>query len=102
MFCDRRGNPVVVAGPPPGQPDPRAQHLCGLEVPGGPERVESYQAVQARDVSPPGGFVASFIVTPAPRSETLFVGLYKVLARGRCGAGERDPILAPRERLLPL
>jgi hypothetical protein len=61
--------------------------------PGGPEQVEEYQAVQARDVFDVGGFVASFVVTPPPRSETLFIGLYKVHALGRCEAGERDRIL---------
>jgi hypothetical protein len=37
-----------------------------------------------------GGFVASFVVMPPPRSETLFIGLYKVLALGKCEAGGRD------------
>lgn len=60
--------------------------------PGGPELVEQYQAIQKDDRFEVGGFVASFVVTPPPRSETLFIGLYEVLARAECQAGSRDPI----------
>ena len=60
--------------------------------PGGPELVEAYQAVQAREVFEIGGLVASFVVTPPPRNETLFIGLYQVHALGTCEAGERDPL----------
>ena len=59
--------------------------------PGGRELVEQYQAIQERDRFEVGGFVASFVVTPPPRSETLFIGLYQVLARGQCEAGSREP-----------
>jgi hypothetical protein len=48
--------------------------------PGGPGQVEEYQAVQARDRFEVEGFVASFLVTPPPRNETLFIGLYEVLS----------------------
>jgi hypothetical protein len=59
--------------------------------PDGPELVEQYQAIQKYDRFEVGGFVASFVVTPPPRSETLFIGLYVVLARGECAAGSREP-----------
>jgi hypothetical protein len=58
----------------------------------GPKLVEEYQAVQSRDRFPVGGFVASFVVTPPPRSETLFIGLYEVLAVGRCEPGAREAL----------
>lgn len=60
--------------------------------PDGPKLVEEYQAVQNRDRFPVGGFVASFVVTPPPSSETLFIGLYKVLSVGRCGPGSREAL----------
>lgn len=59
---------------------------------GGPELLEEYQAVQAREVFEIGGFVASFVVTPAPRNDTLFIGLYAVRGVGKCEVGQRDPI----------
>jgi hypothetical protein len=58
--------------------------------PGGQKLVEEYQAVQGSDRFNVGGFVASFLVTPPPRSETLFIGLYEVLSVGRCAPGTRD------------
>jgi hypothetical protein len=36
--------------------------------------------------------VASFVVTPPPAAETLFVGLYKVESVSTCEAGATDPI----------
>lgn len=53
--------------------------------------MEQYQAIQKYDRYQVGGFVASFVVTPPPRSETLFIGLYEVLARAECEAGSREP-----------
>jgi hypothetical protein len=60
--------------------------------PGGREQLEEYQAVQARDRFEVGGFVASFLVTPPPRNETLFIGLYEVLSAGRCEPGSREAL----------
>ena len=60
--------------------------------PGGTELVEEYQAVQAREVFEVRGHVASFVVTPPPRNETLFIGLYEVRGVGKCETGRRDPI----------
>lgn len=60
--------------------------------PGGPELVEQYQAIQKPDRFEIGGLVASFVVTPPPRNETLFIGLYEVMAQAECEAGSRDPI----------
>jgi hypothetical protein len=54
--------------------------------------VEEYQAVQDRDRFEVGGFVASFVVTPPPRNETLFIGLYAVRSVGRCEPGSREAI----------
>ena len=51
-------------------------------APSNPGRVDRFEV---------GGFVASFVVTPPPRSETLFIGLYEVLTRGECEAGSREP-----------
>src|SRR4029077_14595363 len=47
---------------------------------------------QHRKVFSVGELVASFIVTPRPRNETLFIGLYQVVSIGRCENGARDPI----------
>lgn len=60
--------------------------------PGGPELVEQYQAIQKPDRFEIGGFLASFVVTPPPRNETLFIGLYEVMAQAECETGSRDPI----------
>jgi hypothetical protein len=60
--------------------------------PGGPEQVEEYQAVQDRDRFEVGGFVAGFLVTPPPRNETLFIGLYQVLSVARCESGSREAL----------
>jgi hypothetical protein len=51
--------------------------------PDGPKLVQEYQAVQTHDRFTVGGFVASFVVTPPARNETLFIGLYKVPACDR-------------------
>jgi hypothetical protein len=60
--------------------------------PGGQKLVEAYQEIQAHDRFDVGGFVASFVVTPPPRNETLFIGLYQVLSLGTCEAGTREPL----------
>ena len=57
-----------------------------------PELVEKYQAIQNRRVWKIGEFVASFVVTPSPGNETLFIGLYKVESVCTCGAGELEPL----------
>jgi hypothetical protein len=74
--------------------DTRSRHRSIYAIwksPGGPELVEQYQSIQKYDRFEVGGFVASFVVTPPPRSETLFIGLYEVLARAECEAGSREP-----------
>jgi hypothetical protein len=60
--------------------------------PGGQRLVEQYQAVQDRDRFAVGGFVASFVVTPPPRNETLFIGLYEVRSVGTCEPGSIEAI----------
>lgn len=60
--------------------------------PGGPELVEEYQAVQDRERFDVGAYVASFAVTPPPRKETLFIGLYHVGPVRRCEPGRREAI----------
>jgi hypothetical protein len=60
--------------------------------PDGRRLVEEYQRIQHRKVFGVGEFVASFIVTPRPRNETLFFGLYQVTSEGPCDTGARDPI----------
>jgi hypothetical protein len=56
--------------------------------------VEEYQRIQSRNVFRVGDVIASFVVTPRPRSETLFVGIYRVTALAKCEPGARDPIYA--------
>ena len=60
--------------------------------PNGRKLVEAYQQIQGKSVFKVGDFIASFVVTPRPRSETLLLGLYRVKAVGRCQKGARDPI----------
>ena len=86
--------------------DPAQVHLARLQdtrvrgrsiyaiwtSPDGPQLVEEYQAVQDRERFGVGGFVASFVVTPPPRNETLFIGLYEVRSVGRCRAGSVEAI----------
>jgi hypothetical protein len=57
---------------------------------GGQDLLEQYQAVQKRQFFSVGEFVASFVVTPPPASDTLFIGLYEVRGMGTCPAGQRD------------
>jgi hypothetical protein len=61
-------------------------------LPDGQRRVEEYQSVQAREVFKAGEYVASFVVTPAPRNETLFIGLYMVGSVRKCETGEADSV----------
>ena len=58
---------------------------------GGPELVEEYQRIQVKPVFVVGDYVAGFIVTPGPVSETVFMGLYSVGGKSTCPAGMRDP-----------
>src|SRR5712691_3752800 len=60
--------------------------------PNGRHLVEEYQRIQSRRVFRVGDLVASFVVTPRPRNETLFIGIYHVGALGECEPGARDPI----------
>jgi hypothetical protein len=61
------------------------------ESEGGQELVEEYQRIQSKVAFPVGGHVASFIVTPAPASETVFIGLYAVTGESTCPSGASDP-----------
>jgi hypothetical protein len=61
------------------------------ESDGGPELIESYQRIQRRPVFRVGGHLASFIVSPAPASETVFIGVYAVHGESTCPEGSRDP-----------
>jgi hypothetical protein len=58
----------------------------------GDGRLEEYQQIQHRKVFTVGDVLAAFVVTPAPRNATLFVGLYRVRGIGKVPAGTRDPI----------
>jgi hypothetical protein len=60
--------------------------------PKGRRLVEDYQRIQKRNVFHVGELVASFLVTPRPRNETLFIGMYHVTGVEKCGPGTRDPI----------
>lgn len=58
-----------------------------------PQLLEGYQTIQSRNVFKAGDKLASFVVTPHPRRETLFVGLFLVLDVGRAAPGTTDPVL---------
>src|SRR3954465_8919664 len=61
--------------------------------PDGRDRVEEYQRIQGEDGPfDVGDILASFVVTPRPRSETLFIGLFHVRGHKRAAAGMKDPI----------
>lgn len=53
---------------------------------------EEYQRIQTKQKFKVGDLLASFVVTPAPRKATLFVGLYAVQGVGRAPNGTRDPL----------
>jgi hypothetical protein len=55
-------------------------------------RFEDYQRIQSKKKFSVGDLLASFVVTPAPRNATLFVGLYKVQGLGKAPPGTRDPL----------
>ena len=57
-----------------------------------PERLERYQELQKPGAFREGEHLASFVVTPQPRRETLFIGLYVVNAVHRAGPGTVDPV----------
>ena len=61
------------------------------ESDGGQALLEEYQRIQSRQVFVVGGHVASFIVTPAPANETVFIGVYAVTGASMCPDGSRDP-----------
>lgn len=58
---------------------------------GGQALFEEYQRIQSRDRFVVGGLVASFMVTPPPAAETVFIGLYTVTGKSMCPSGARDP-----------
>lgn len=55
------------------------------------EAFESYLSVQSKDRFPVGDLLAEFVVTEAQK--TVFVGLYRVDAVGRCPVGSVDALL---------
>jgi hypothetical protein len=57
---------------------------------GGEALVEEYQRVQSKPRFDRVDYVASFVVTPAPGNETVFIGLYRVKGRSTCPPGMRD------------
>jgi hypothetical protein len=61
------------------------------ESEGGQELLEMYQRMQGRDLFPVGGHVASFVVSPPPTNDTVFIGLYEVWGRSTCLPGTLDP-----------
>lgn len=52
---------------------------------------ESYQSVQSKDRFPVGSLIAGFVVSEAQK--TVFVGIYRVDAVGRCPSGSTDALL---------
>jgi hypothetical protein len=58
-----------------------------------PRLLERYQAIQRRDVFRVGDRLASFVVTPQPWRETLFIGMFLVRDVQRAAKGTTDPIL---------
>lgn len=53
--------------------------------------IEAYQCVQNTPIFTVGGYAAGFIATPAPSSETVFIGLYSVRGISTCPPGMSDP-----------
>ncbi len=47
------------------------------------EKFETYQKLQAKDRFSKRTFLASFVVTPPPQNETLFVGIYEIRGVGK-------------------
>ncbi len=47
------------------------------------EKFETYQKLQAKDRFSKRTFLASFVVTPSPQNETLFVGIYEIHSAGK-------------------
>lgn len=58
---------------------------------GGQDLIEAYQSVQNDLIFKVGGYVAGFIATPAPSSETVFIGMYSVEGLSTCPPGMPDP-----------
>lgn len=57
-----------------------------------PQMLERYQTIQRRNVFNVGETLATFVVTPHPRQETLFVGLFAVREVGKAAQGAVDPV----------
>ena len=57
-----------------------------------PEKFEVYQSIQSKKKFHSGELLASFVVTPRPSNETLFIGLYSVEGIGTAPEGTRDPV----------
>ena len=56
-----------------------------------PALLEKYQRIQAKHRLDVGEYMASFIVSPPPAIETIFIGLYLATSETICVAGMRDP-----------
>lgn len=71
----------------------RTPTLYGVwKSPGGAALVEEYQSVQSKKAFAVGELLASFVVTPRPRNETVFIGLYRVNGMNPARVRLRDPI----------
>lgn len=57
------------------------------------EEFEFYQSIQSRRIAKPGEMIASFVVTPAPKRETVFVGIYEIEGITVAPVGVRDRVL---------
>ena len=58
-----------------------------------PEKFEMYQSLQTHPKFEVGQILASFVVTPKPANETLFIGLYSVDGVSTAPEGTQDPVL---------
>ena len=56
-----------------------------------PGLFEAYQRIQANHRFDVGDYVASFVVSPPPDRNTIFVGLYAVTGEHQCPYGMRNP-----------
>ena len=54
-----------------------------------PDDLDLYQRIQSKDRFPIGAVIASFVVSA---TDTLFVGLYRVVGRGTAPADQVDPV----------
>lgn len=70
----------------------RAPNLYGVWMSADRPLFDEYQRYQSRKVFVVGGHLASFVVTPPPLSDTVFVGLYRVDGLDPVKRKQRNPI----------